>query len=259
MTTRVDCKRAEVLAGAVALGEASDTERDAYRLHLTDCKRCLANLGGEREIERVMRVVARARDQERWEPAPRSVLRGRGVSWGRVLRWSAALAAVAILSFAGERIALLPHAPVTSAPHALVVVHNVVTLPSQRDERSIAEIGTQTAPKAEQHAEYLKVAPPAPATIADVMPIGGEDAIVPHPSAAAYAEGAEGTTAFDVTVDKSGNPLKCTITKSSGFRVLDEAVCRAAMQARYSPRRVDGRAVTGTYRDAFTFRSNANE
>jgi TonB family protein len=257
MTTRADCTRAEILAGAVALGEASDAERDAYRRHLAGCERCLANLGGEREIERVMSVVAQARDQERWEPELRSALRGRRPSWLRVWSWGAALAAFAIALGAGAGIALQRHAPVATAAHALVVVHNVVMLPSARDERSIAALGTQAAPKSEQRAESLAMGPVANNVVRDVMPIGGEDAIVPRPSAIAYDENAEGTTAFDVRVNERGRPLKCTITKSSGYRVLDEAVCRAAMRARYSPRRVEGHAVAGTYRDAFTFRSSA--
>jgi TonB family protein len=58
------------------------------------------------------------------------------------------------------------------------------------------------------------------------------------------------------TVDDRGVPTKCTITKASGYLVLDEAVCRAAMRARFVPRTINGRAVLGIYRDAFTFRSS---
>ena len=47
-----ECARAEVLAGAVALGEASDAERDAYRRHLAGCSRCIAAYGGERDRAR---------------------------------------------------------------------------------------------------------------------------------------------------------------------------------------------------------------
>ncbi len=75
--TRTDCARAETLAGAIALEEATDGERDAYRRHLASCARCVETLGGEREIERVMSVVARARDQESWEPDLRNALRDR--------------------------------------------------------------------------------------------------------------------------------------------------------------------------------------
>jgi TonB family protein len=75
--TRTDCARAETLAGAIALEEATDGERDAYRRHLASCARCVETLGGEREIERVMSVVAQARDQESWEPDLRNALRDR--------------------------------------------------------------------------------------------------------------------------------------------------------------------------------------
>jgi hypothetical protein len=37
--------------------------------------------------------------------------------------------------------------------------------------------------------------------------------------------------------------------------VLDSTVCKAAMEARYTPKTVGGRAVSGTYQDAFTFRT----
>jgi TonB family protein len=258
MTTGVDCVRAEILAGTLALGEASESDRDAYRRHVAGCPRCLVNLGGERDIERVMAVVAEARDAERWEPRLRAPAHNPRKQWGRTWSWAAALAAVAILSFAGQRLAEQRHGAVATAGHALVVVHNVVTLPSAGDERSIAALGTQTAPKAEQRAESLAMAPAGSAN-RDVMPIGGDAAIVPHPPAAAYALDADGTTAIEVLVDQHGRPLKCTIAESSGSSALDQSVCRAAMRARYTPRRVDGRDVMGTYRDAFTFRSNPGD
>jgi TonB family protein len=69
----------------------------------------------------------------------------------------------------------------------------------------------------------------------------------------AYSEGADGTTVFEVRIDEHGNPTKCIITKPAGYTVLDDAVCKAAMKARYTPKLVDGRAVPGVYRDAFTF------
>ncbi|MGC1379972.1 MAG: energy transducer TonB, partial [Candidatus Baltobacteraceae bacterium] len=90
----------------------------------------------------------------------------------------------------------------------------------------------------------------------EVAPLGGEDAIVPRPPAIAYDKHAQGTAAIAVSVDAQGTPLRCAVTQSSGYAVLDASVCRAAMQARYSPRRVDGRSVAGVYRDAFTFRSS---
>jgi TonB family protein len=258
MTTGVDCTRAEILAGTLALGEASESDRDAYRRHVAGCPRCLANLGGERDIERVMAVVAEARDAEQWEPRLRAPAHNPQTQWRRAWSWAAALAAVAILSFAGQRLAEQRHSGAAGAGHALVVVHNVVTLPSAGDKRSIAAIGTQSAPKAEQRAESLAMAPAGSAN-RDVMPVGGDAAIVPHPPVSAYAQDADGTTAIEVMVDQHGRPLKCTIAESSGSAVLDDSVCRAAMRVRYTPRSVDGRAAMGTYRDAFTFRSNPGD
>ena len=57
----------------------------------------------------------------------------------------------------------------------------------------------------------------------------------------AYDEGAEGTSVFEVPIDERGTPTKCVITKSSGYSVLDSAVCKAAMQAHYTPKMIDGR------------------
>jgi TonB family protein len=93
----------------------------------------------------------------------------------------------------------------------------------------------------------------------EAAPVGGETAINPQPPMIAYDEGAEGTTAFEVLVDERGNPTKCVITKSAGYAVLDNTVCRAAMQARYTPKTIDGRAVAGVYRDAFTFRMSQTD
>jgi TonB family protein len=110
---------------------------------------------------------------------------------------------------------------------------------------------TETAPQTLTHsAESLQV---ANLPSRDVAPVGGESAINPQPAMIAYDEGAEGTSVFEVLVDERGIPTKCVITKSAGYPVLDDAVCKAAMKARYTPKIVEGRAVPGVYRDAFTF------
>lgn len=330
-----NCARAEVLAGAVALGEATDHERDEYRRHVAACASCLRELGGEREIERVMETISQARASEVWDPVP---LRA-GERRARKVRfaWSmgASAAALAVLASLGihsliaanarpvmladataaspqsafhvtlERRAHLPAPaikPKSSQP-GIVVVHNVITL-NQNDKpgqkapvhttetvvakapaveatpavvaradssnvpvwrrngalpqttRSAASTTTvaraDTAPVLGGHAESIVVAPSY--IVHDVVPLGGDTAINPRPAPIAYAMGAEGTTAFEVTVDERGVPVKCTITKPSGYLVLDNAVCKAAMQARYSPRTVNGRPMQGVYRDAFTFR-----
>ncbi|MGC1381272.1 MAG: hypothetical protein WA814_09675, partial [Candidatus Baltobacteraceae bacterium] len=91
MTSSAACARAEVLAGAIALNEAGDAEREEYRRHLAGCANCLASLGGERAIERVMSVVGEARDAERWEPDLRGgVRRLRRPAIGRRVAFAAA-------------------------------------------------------------------------------------------------------------------------------------------------------------------------
>lgn len=324
------CSRAEMLAGAIALGEATDSERDAYRRHLAICAPCIAALGGERDIERTMATVAGARDSEVWEPDLRAAFRRPQTSGVRRWRWAAAALAVAAVAAGFRVIAFHPGAPavpVAAHPAAavalvshraaaarpavrksvvvaaaaapatrMVVVHNVVTLkrpavpprapvpseskrvvpqkpstlqqpprqvavlrPSASDRQAVAALRTtQSISPSDQHAESLAVAPQS-TVVRDVALLGGENALVPWLPAIAYSENAQGTTAFEVSVDERGLPVKCTITKASGYVVLDEAVCRAAMRARYSPRTVNGRAVAGSYRDAFTFRSSDDQ
>ncbi|HTU70617.1 MAG TPA: TonB family protein [Candidatus Baltobacteraceae bacterium] len=319
------CTRAEILAGAIALGEAGAQERDEYRGHIASCPACLRTLGGEREIERVMAIVAQARESETWEPLARRASRR-----SRTLRgfWGAAavLAAALVVAFGARaliatnpktvarvtkpatvarapvvHVALEKPAPAAAATpprvakvaprrRAIVVVHNVVTrrgnaltqtTTTQTTEVADAAVPQMTAPASNvpiwrrgeampsQHVSAAQVKPEpvlsgraesiavAPMTVVrDVVPLGGDAAIVPHPTRLAIEEDAQGTTAFEVMVDERGAPTKCTITKSSGFLVLDVAVCKAAMAARYSPRTLNGKATVGIYRDAFTFRAS---
>jgi hypothetical protein len=190
MTTRADCARAEELAGAIAIGEAGEAERDVYRAHLAGCPRCVRELGGEREIERVMNAVGQAREAECWEPDLRSTLARRPASH-RILAVAGALAALVIAFFVLRA---------TPAPRAGAPVHTV----SAQDTRALAALGTQTTPRREGRAESLAV------------------------GAATFS------TTFDVTVDGRGAPVRCTITKSSGDRAFDQAICRAAMRAHHT-------------------------
>ena len=91
---------AETLAGAIALGEATDQERDAYRRHLAVCRACLDAFGGEREIERVMARFRRAR---RRALGARSAFRSAG-SPARKRRnaWSSGFGAAAAAALAAS-------------------------------------------------------------------------------------------------------------------------------------------------------------
>ncbi|HLI97942.1 MAG TPA: TonB family protein [Candidatus Baltobacteraceae bacterium] len=326
--------RIEAIAGAIALGEASDQERHEYREHIATCAPCLHAYGGEREIERVISTVASARDSEVWAPQIGDVVATRLKRRARKLRWGFGTLGVAIAASLGlhalvaagvgpighssaspvvinagiTRIVLEQNAPaptpvpVTVPQPRLIVTHNVVqiarapvTMPvaaapasAEKAEkprqmismtvhpnsparpqlhsnvpvwrrpdtawRTVAQTTTtsitETAPQTlTHHAESLEVS----SVTRDVAPVGGESAINPQPSAIAYDEGAQGTTVFEVLVDEHGSPTRCVITKGSGYRVLDDAVCRAAKSVRYTPKMVDGRAEQGVYRDAFTF------
>ena len=195
MIRRVDCDAAQRLAGTIALGEASDDQRVAYRGHLAVCQRCVRELGGERDIERTMAVVAQARDAESWEPDLRAVLakgRKRRFSWA----YGVALAAAALAAIAGTRL--------TEAPKALRPAAHAI---SSQETQAIAALDTQTAPRREGRAESLKFASTAP------------------------------PTSLELRVDQRGDPVRCTILRTSGNSALDASICRTAMRARYLPPR----------------------
>lgn len=187
MIGRVDCAAAERLAGAIAVNEASDAERDTYRAHLAACEHCLRQLGGERDIERVMGTVARARDEERWQPDVRALARRSAPVRAPV--WAALAAAIVVAAGIGVAQQLRPAAtpPPISAPEA----------------RALAVLGTQTMPQREGRAESLAV-------------------------------GRGSATTLNLRIDARGVPVQCTITAGSGNRAKDDAICRAAMQRRYS-------------------------
>jgi anti-sigma factor RsiW len=188
MKVGVHCGQAETLAGAIALGEASEAERREYRAHVAGCPKCLAANGGEREIERVMAVALQARDDESWEPALRPAGARRSQPL-RVLRWGAVAATAALFAFT-----VLNTQPRPAALHR-----------AAHASEAIAALNTQSAPHREQQAESLTFA---------TAPARREQAL------------------FALSVDRNGRPTSCRIVRTSGFRSLDDAVCRAAMQTR---------------------------
>jgi TonB family protein len=323
-------KEIEALAGAIALGEATDADRRAYREHIARCAECLNELGGEHELARTSAIVAEARDGEVWNPQVPNVLRRRSRVLAPLVRFAAAFAITFGLAAASLHYFAAPArtAPATqisyvsldtvkrnAAPPArqqpqrrLEVYHNVVqmarapvapagshvtavqpsaktpeiaavtvypqaaprskapsSVPVWREPawRTIARMTTtslsETSPQRVSSAEMIQLRSAGRSLTNEAAPIGGETAINPQPPMIAYAEGAEGTTAFEVLIDERGMPTKCIITKPAGYRFLDEAVCKAAMKARYSPKTLDGHPVPGLYRDAFTFRVSSNE
>jgi TonB family protein len=191
MTTRTDCTQAELLAGAIALGEANEAERNAYRAHLAICPQCCFELGGEREIERVMSVAAGAQDGERWAPDLRNAQR-QSREANVFVKWAAVLAAIAIVFF-GVRAVQKHPAGVTAAVRPPSM--------SARDERAIATLNTQTLPLRQHQAESLVI-------------------------------GGASTLKLEVSVDAHGVPKHCSIVKSSDYRALDEAACRAVLRTK---------------------------
>lgn len=180
--------RLEVIAGAIALGEATEDERRQYREHIAICPQCLQALGGERELERVATTVASARDSEVWEPDLGDVVRQRLQRRSRVMRFGIGFLGVALCASFGIRLlvvsgiahltpALAEHpvvinagttrivleqgaatpAPKPPAPQRhLIVTHNVVQLA----RTPVAPMLQPTTPKIE--------VTPAPSQIADV-------------------------------------------------------------------------------------------
>lgn len=342
-------ERIEVLAGAIALGEATDEERNEYREHISSCAECLDALGGEREIERVASTIHEAREAEVWQPDLRDVVAARtqrstrrlrlglgvvslclAVSFGvhalgalGAARLAPSAGAPVIINAGATRIVLEQRTaagavkPVPATPQRrMIVEHNIVQIARQPVQAAPAQPAplksdvkpqqiaaitvhpdrrpaapemhssksnipiwrrnsnsedswrtvatttttslTETAPQTLTHsAESIQLA--SPHIMREAMPVGGETAINPKPAMIAYDEGAEGTSVFEVLVDREGNPTRCVITKSAGYTVLDAAVCKAAMQAHYTPKVVDGRAVPGVYHDAFTFRMSQDD
>lgn len=320
MMTQIDCERAEVLAGAIALDEADDAERSRYRAHLSRCAACVSSLGGERAIEATMQAVARARDAESWQPElvrPWQARRTRTWTWAPlalvgalsavviglwVVHPAARLAGAARVARttttrmgAAQRpamrvaVARLPQHAVPVVPHAapLRVAHHVVDLrvpatratarpaapvvrrlepaprivamaPDRRDEASLGAMRTTRSaiPAYRHQAESIALVPRS-IVIRDVGPLRGHG-VRPDPPLIAAAqlrnEGLDAaTTVYEVSVDARGVPTHCTITKSSGILAIDDAVCAAAMAARFHPRTVNGTAIASRYRDAFVF------
>lgn len=337
------CNQAEVLAGAIALGEATDAERQTYRGHVSTCAACLRANGGEREIERAMAVVADARESETWDPDLTAGVRAKMNGRKRWLRTGLSVAGICIavslafnflavtglvriapsfadplvLHYDGQRIVLEHRStaalPQPTAAPRMLVEHNIVNLTRQPASATVASatqssttvqgpaqpavrydapksgtrvalapidasvrntpiwrrgsgggggntvVSAATSSVSENAPRYEQSIVVAPAyTVRAAEPIGGETALTPEPAPIAYAQNASGTSVFEVQIDERGAPTKCTITKSSGYLALDDAVCRAAMKARYEPKLINGKPVSGTYNDAFTFRTNDN-
>jgi TonB family protein len=188
---RTTCGNAESLAGAIALGEATDAERDAYRRHLAGCEPCLHAYGGEREIERVMETVSRARDAESWEPDLRAALRDRSRMRRNAWQLGLAVFAAALVASVGfhalvatglRPLVLVPAevavtdsvfhvalesrqavsnprgAPGAIAPAGgLVVAHHVVTLGRGKAKSAAAPTGVASQPAPENRAASPRV------------------------------------------------------------------------------------------------------
>ncbi|HEY6485663.1 MAG TPA: hypothetical protein VIX83_04710 [Candidatus Cybelea sp.] len=199
MRVGAGCGEAEILAGAIALGEAGDAERNAYREHLSVCRRCLVSIGGEREIERVMNVIADARAQEHWQPQTRGLFAG-AKSRRPFLRWGAAAAAALLVVFVARQ-------GYQSHP---AVVHSVTPaaqtgVSAEQEARVVAALGTQSVPKREHHAESL---------------------------AFSARENAAQTITVKVSFNAAGKPTHCKGLHRANSQKLVATLCNMVMRGR---------------------------
>ncbi|MFN3389110.1 MAG: energy transducer TonB [Allosphingosinicella sp.] len=110
----------------------------------------------------------------------------------------------------------------------------------------VADVPVLPAPPPPQPAPPKKVeAARAKANLASY--VSNDD----YPAAALRSED-EGTTRFRLTVAPDGRVSACTVTQTSGSRVLDEATCRIMQRrARFTPARgSDGKPTTDTVSSA---------
>src|SRR5271155_2569656 len=175
---RNECVQAETLAGAIALGEATDTERDIYRRHLAACKPCIDAFGGEREIERVMATVALAREDERWEPDLRSAVRDRQRATRRAWGFGFGAAAAALAASLGI------HALVATSVAPLATVAQA---PSVQDYGPIQHVALEQRPVA------ARIPAPAPQKVYvvqhNVVTLARPAVLVPHDERPASVKG----------------------------------------------------------------------
>lgn len=66
--------------------------------------------------------------------------------------------------------------------------------------------------------------------------------------------GEEGVVSLSIQVLPSGKPGRIDVLQSSGYRRLDEAACKAARRASFSPAQQFGRDIDSTTELSFTFR-----
>ena len=96
----------------------------------------------------------------------------------------------------------------TAAAFAFAILnpqpHPAVSHRAATGSEAVAALTTQTAPRRETQAESLTF----------------------------ESSGARRPALFALRTDRSGKPTSCSIVRTSGFRSLDDAVCRAAMQTR---------------------------
>jgi protein TonB len=105
----------------------------------------------------------------------------------------------------------------------------------------------KTADSAEQDASLVK----DKGVISDAR---ASSSIQPAYPRISRLRGEEGVVTLSIHVLASGKAERVDVIQSSGFRRLDEAACKAARKASFSPARQFGRTIDSTTELSFTFR-----
>lgn len=105
-------------------------------------------------------------------------------------------------------------------------------------------LAAQSVPAVPQNIESVKPLGPAePRPAQRVGNLGQYVGTDDYPPEALRAN-QQGTVRFSVTVGTNGRVIDCVITRSSGFRELDDGTCRLARRKlRFTPGRQNGRTV----------------
>ncbi|GEM_PF-6859229 len=69
----------------------------------------------------------------------------------------------------------------------------------------------------------------------------------------AVKRGIEGSVVVKILINEQGLPYEVSVLKSSGFKVLDDAAKKTAMQWKFSPALVDGKPVKSQNHQPFVF------
>ena len=222
--------RIEAIAGAIALGEATDNQRTEYREHIATCARCLNAFGGEREIERVAETVGAARESEMWDPALGDVVRTRLNQRARKFRYIFSTLAACLLVAVGVRVAIADGALHLFRSSNPVVINAGTTrivleqreamakpLPEQPTRRLIVTHNVVQIARAPLEAPPVLVAPKVQSKPQQIT------AVTVHPDAVPAQQPVKSAPRSNIPVWRSDVPIWRTIAKTTTTSLSETA------------------------------------